>query len=252
MISNNNNSNTHTEALPNTNSSVLLQLYHYSQHSKPSATVKMLKNKNLYPELNVFRQQIEYETLNFHSSPYSCIKKKVALYKIIFFLLAVLFFGLGAIIYQKALYWSVAPLSYNQFFMIKNLICGICAFIGSLSLWIFGSMRAEQEASRHLLKLAHHKLNKSFARKRVEFGLHSLFLFGNAYKRSQALKQAYQDARHRMQRHYENLHHLFKRISTSSSINARVRELLCNQAILEFGDQMDHVVSSFKEIRALH
>lgn len=231
-----------------TNQSFPINLFHYYNQQTERPFFRLKKQQTgIYPELEIFRQQIEIEKNGHYQLPYSNVKRKVFTYKSIFMIFGLLFFLLGSLIYMKAVYWSFGHFSYNEFFIVKNLAVAFCGFIGSVSLWIARTMRTEIEAANQVLRRAKYKLGKVFARKKIEYGIQGLLTFGKKYEKSQALKHAYYEACDKFMHRYENLNYLFKRINHSSLLNAQTREHLYNQAILEFGDLTKEIIRDFKK-----
>jgi hypothetical protein len=214
----------------------------YSQ--KPLFTIKKPITAKSYPELEIFKHQIEIERKSPHL-PYTRVKKKVLTYKGIFLAFCMIFFFLTLLIFMKAVFWPFAHFTYSQFFIAKNLACALCALVGIFSLWIARTMRAETEAAKSVLRHARYRLNKAYARKKIEAGIKGIWAFGLKYQKSQVIKHSYHETYDKMDHHYEDLLHLFERIAQSSSLNAANREHLYNQAILEFSDKLKNVAMRF-------
>lgn len=237
--------NTNT-LLPSSNQILFHNLFDYNK-GRTFFSVKKPGYGKRYPELELFRQQIEIERRGAYQQPYSNVKKKVFTYKSIFTALGLLFLFLGIIIFMKAVFWSFGRFSYNEFFIAKNLACAFCAFTGFSSLWIARTMRTEIEAANQLLRRGRYKLSKAFTRKKIEHGLKGLFAFWNKYQKSLAIKHHYVETQDKLLHHYEDLKHLFERFERAGTLNSQTREHLYNQALLEFEDKINHVISIFKE-----
>lgn len=218
-------------------------LINYSQ--KPLFTIKKAISAKSYPELEIFKTQIDLERKS-PQLPYTRIKRKVFTYRSIFFGFCLLFFILTLIIALKACYWPFAQFSYTHFFILKNLACAGCTIIGLGSFWIAHWMRTEKEAALAVLRHAKYRLNRAYARKKIEAGIKGVFALGQQYQKSQVIKHSYHEAKDKMHHHYDELLHLFERIRVSTAMTERNREHLYNQAILEFSDKLRGVVNLFK------
>lgn len=218
-------------------------LLNYSQ--KPLFSIKKVISGKSYPELEIFKHQIDLDRKS-PFLPYTRIKKKVITYRWVFSAFCFLFFLLTLMIALKAVYWPFAHFSYIQFFIIKNLACASCSLIALGSLWIAHCMRTEKEAALAVLRNATYRLNKAYARKKIEAGIRGILALGERYQKSQVIKHSFHEAKDKMNHHYDDLLHLFERIRQSTNLTERHREHLYNQAILEFNDKVRSVVNLFK------
>lgn len=218
-------------------------LLNYSQ--KPIITVKKAITPKSYPELEIFKHQIDLEKKSPHL-PYTRIKRKVLTYKWVFLTLCLLFFFLTLTIAFKAVYWPFAHFSYTQFFILKNLVCALCVSIGLSSFSVAYLMKTEKEAALSTLRHARYRLNKAYARKKIEAGIKGMFAFGHQYQKSQVIKHSYHEAKDKMNHLYDDLLHLFERIHRTTNLTPQQQEHLYNQALLEFSDKIRTVINLFK------
>ncbi len=230
---------------------VLLNLYRHNKIVQKSIDIGKLRNGHRsYAELNLFRKQLAFEKIA-APLPYSSVRKKVLVYKTIFFLISIMFLSLGVLIFQKTNYWSIPHLSYAHFFIIKNIICAFCGFAGITGLLVFNSLNPAQEAIGQVVRNTKHRLLAVLKRKRVEYGVDGILTFGNAYRKLQFLKHDYNDANRKISTLEGDLQHLLQHIANSLALNAAGREHLYNQALQEFSDKLDLIVNSFKDTPVL-
>ena len=241
-----------TTTLNDKNQTLLLGLYQYSQSAKPIFAVRLSGLGKNYPELDLFRQQIEIERNGIFHLPYSAAKKKVLTYKSVFLVLGLLFLGLGVSIYLKTLAFSSLFFTIGAFHIAKNLICGICVMAGLGSLLICKSLRTEKEVINHLVRKARRNLAKIHARKRIENGIKTFFSFGAHYRKSQHLRHTHHEAHDKIHDLKEETFHLIERIAQAGHLNSHKKESLYNQALLEMGDKLEGILLQFRQFKLSH
>lgn len=200
-----------------------------------------------YPELHLFKSQIELDGNGPLHKPYTSARSSALLYRTIFLSIGILYFILGIFLYSKSLTWT-GSLLFGGPFWIKTFLLAVCT-ISSLYCIILGfRLRAENEAVKKAYKDSKARLANAHERKAVDHGIIGYTLFGREYRRSLALRQVYHEASEKLHEHVEETYLLVHRIARSGSFEEHQKEELLNQAILEFRDKADHIISSFKGV----
>jgi hypothetical protein len=215
--------------------------------TKPLFTVKLSDFGKSYLELDLFRQQVEWDRNNFLLMPFTATKKKILTYKSIFFGLGLLFFVLAVFIYMKTLAFPLAQFLLGSFHFARNLACGFCGFAGLASLLVCHSLSTEKEIVNNLSRKAHRDLSKLFIRKKIEHSINIFFNFGVASQKSNFLKQLYHETYDRIHDLKEETLHLFQSILMASHINGGKKEHLYNQVVLEMDVKLNNILLAFKE-----
>lgn len=221
------------------NKQLLMNLKEYSHK-----ITKIPTPARRFSELENFRQNIELAS----HLPFNISRRKVFTYKAIFYAFSLLFFVLGAIILFKLPMLTYSRILYIDGYVIKNVIGPISWMIGLASLWIGYGMSAQKEAALQVYRQAKYNLSKSYARKKIEFGITGFLHFGNRYIHASSLKQTFVETRDQIVNHLHETYHLFDRIAQAPNLNPRSREKLYNQSILEFSDKAERTLARFNEV----
>lgn len=215
---------------------LLLSIYQQSQE----AQVIQMPGRGRYEELELFRKHVEITT----HLPYTALKACVLRYRLIFLGLGVLFLILAAAVslttHSLPLIWTT-----GAFFTVRNLLTGVCVLFGIGAFGITATMSCEGEAAKRIGKRAQRGLVKAVSKKHVEMGLQGNFWRWNC-KKTASLTQAYKEALEKLRDQQDELSHLFDRIRTAGFLNARSREHLYNQALLEASEKAKALVQKFK------
>lgn len=200
--------------------------YHFPQNSAP------------FRELELFRSKIaSYQDVRY--GPYALFKKKTWVYKSIFIALAAFFLIFGMFILTKPLFWSFPLLTSEACLIIKYILTIICFGISFFIARVQTNMRPEREAVYHFIQFHKKQLTKKYQRKKFHLGVSSLFsLITNSPEGTQ-LQQTYRAMLDLLQDDKEEVFFLCDQIQRSPFLSYQSRELLYNQAILEFKQKLD-------------
>lgn len=218
-------------------------LMNLSQYSHKITKIPVPAGRR-FTELESFRKNIELA----QHLPFNNAKRKVFTYKAIFYAFSLLFFILGAIILFKLPMLTYSRILFVDGYVIKNVMGPMIWMMGMASLWIGYGMSTEKEAALHILRQAKYNLSKSYARKKIEFGVNGFMHFGNSYTNSSSLKQSYIEARDQIVNQLHETYHLFDRIAQAPNMHPQSRVKLYNQSILEFNDKAERVLQSFNNV----
>lgn len=197
-----------------------------------------------YPELYLFRNQIEIQQDNPQFKPYTITKSRVMLYRWIFLSIGFIYFILGSILYNKTLTWPCTFL-FGSSFPIKTFLLSFCSISAASSLVVGFSIKSEREAVKRLCRQFRQRVQKIYERKLVKFEVKRFLSFGREYRKSTAFKQLYQDALEKIEEYKEDAMHLLDGIAKSPSLDDRMKEELFNQAILELKDKMSLLTKTY-------
>lgn len=237
-----------TEPSPN-NKSFLLKLY---KSNKKPETLSKFKAKfaaktRHYPELEVFKVQLEEEQNAVHPDFFTEAKNKLFYYRLIFLGFALVFLILSCAVLSFSSNWS-----YTFFFdsniKAKWLVgwATISLTISSLACAYFPS--SLHEATRHIENKAKRSLRHIYEKQRIQNGLNSFLLWGAQYRKSSALRHIYQELLHKIHERGEETYFLLKKITKTTHLTRKARERLYNQALAELHDKLFFFVHDFKNL----
>lgn len=228
---------------------LLIDLYKFNQQNNgPVFKAKIAPRSQQYPELQLFKNQIEGEKKNFQNQCYALHQTKVRRYRVIFFLLGVTFLVLSACAFNLTMQW-------NHLFMagpvqlVKNVICTTSVLLSLIALAITYSLCVAKESTNTLVMKAKKRLAQIYARKRLEHGVTGSWFFGHKYRKCAALKEAYNEMWDRINERRDETLHLLYKINKTKSIDFKTKEKLFNQALSEMNDQLSMIVHTFKNIK---
>lgn len=211
------------------------------------APVQVYSNKNRsYPELHLFKSQIELDGNGPLHKPYSSAKASVLLYRAIFLSIGVLYFFLGIFLYSKSLTWTCSLL-FGSSFLVKALLCSVCAASSLYCIVLGFLLKPEREAVKKVYRQSKARLLSTFERKALSHGIKGYYLYGKEYRRALALRQTYNEAAEKMHEHKDEANLLVQRIAGSNTFDEAQKEELFNQAILELKDKLDNIICNFKD-----
>lgn len=218
---------------------------------KSTAPIPIYSSKrNSYPELHLFKNQIEVDGNGPLHKPYSKEKSNVMLYRTVFLSIGVLYFLLALVLFTKSLTWTCSVL-FGSCFLIKTVLCSLCSISSIYCIALGFLIKSEKEAVKKVFAQSKARLGKAYERKAVKYGIKTFFAFGDEQRKSLALKQIYFEALEKLQEYKEETMHILSRITNTDTLDGNKKEELYNQAILEFKDKMELVVNSFKTTNPL-
>lgn len=230
--------------------SLLLQLYKTSKNEKtqPLFRAKLTKKNQHYPELEVFKIQLEDDENHTRLPLYSEAKQKLFSYRLVFIGLALLFVLLTAVTYTLSFNWS-----YTFFFdstikgkwlltSLTSLLClsaFACAIIPS----------SLHEATRQVVGKAQKMITRIYKEQRVQNKFDAFMLWGERSRRSSALRHLYHEILDKVQDKGEETYRLLKKIAKTSKLSEKAKEHLYNQALAELHDRLHFAVNNFKNLQ---
>lgn len=214
---------------------LLIGLY---QHSLKDAVLQ----KQKYHELDLFRRNIEIEKSGPNHKPYQANQRQAFFYKMTFLGLAVIFFLLAVLVYKHSINWASYGLIFSSFYTAKIVMCSLCVFLGVVASGFGFAIKPEKEAAAKLSKKARQKLARIYRRNQTS----SIFSIGEKFLHYQAIKQAYQAALEKFNESKEVTYLLFHHIAASTGITYQERLNLYNQALLEYNDGLQTIITNFQ------
>lgn len=199
----------------------------------------MVTSSSCYEELNEFKLQIEDVI-----KPYHVHKRNAINYRLIFWLIGLVFINLMFITYFQNTNWFCGLYFFNCSFMRLSLsgICGIFA-IAALTLGIH--IRAEREAVGQLLRKVKQKITLIYSQQCSKRGLRRFLSLFKACPQIAGVKRAYHDAIEKIHEIKEHTLHLMYHIVQARGLDRTSKEQLLNQALLEMQDRLEAVVRKF-------
>jgi len=211
-------------------------------------TKSILKTQNLtYPDLNVFKKELEVQKNTPHHRPYSASKGRVTLYKLIFWAFAGIFTILGSAIYMKSFTWAVSFL-FGEVIQLRALLCFLCGTLAVSSGGVGFFLRPDREAKQQLAKEAKYRLRKIYHHQLIHHGVQGTLLFGEDYRKYSALRHSYQDTLDLVREKKKEARVLLDRILHSKSLDSETKEELSNQALLQLRDHLSEILKKYQSL----
>lgn len=202
-------------------------------------------NKNHYPSLTRFRQQLRSMEICALHRPYSQQKKSAAVYRTVFIGIALIFLTLMIIILCQKVAWFFSTFLNNHYFA-KGILCSICALFSIASLFIGINIRTEKEAVQFLWRRAYRRICRIHTRKRSGLGWKRFLAFFPDHKEKDTeIEHDYHDAVEKMHEVKEHTLVLLDQIRKSKQLDREEKENLLNEGLLEMRDQLNRIVASF-------
>lgn len=214
--------------------------------------VKLLKKKgpsvysirNNYPELQLFRQQIDVHTT--HQRPFTVHKKKIATYRYVFAALALFYFICGTVFFYKLSPYTTNFLIGSYSFLIKNAVCALCIVASILSIGVGYFLNVEKEAAHIIYQKARTKLKRIYTHNLAKIGFKRFISFGEGRQKLVHFKEIYHESLDKLHHHIDETNALIDRIVTSDSMDPTKKELLLNHSLLELEEKMKDVILKFR------
>jgi hypothetical protein len=200
--------------------------------------------RNSYPELQLFRQQIDVHTT--HQRPFTVHKQKINTYKFVFAALSLFYFTRGAVFFFKLSPYTTNFLIGSYSFLIKNAICILCLLASCISIALVFFLNAEKEAARMIYQKAGKKLKDLYHHNMSKIGLKRYISYGEGRQKLIRFKEIYHEALDKLHHYRDETNALIERITTSDSLDANRRELLLNHSLLEMDEKMKDIIQGFK------
>jgi len=228
--------------------SLLIDLYKYSANdSKKVIRAKISPQTKHYPELEIFKQQMEENKGSVKHHTYEVNSGKVFRYRLIFFAFGLLFLGLSLAVFQKNVAFTHI-LYGNIFSSLKSMVIVISLSFAFLSIGFGYSLCVAKEAAHQIAAKTKRRLLRAYTKKRIELGLAGLISYGWNYYKYSSLKQTYHSAYEKIEDQKEETVHLLKKIRNSNETDEKEKELLFNQAIGEMNQKLRLLVQNYKDL----
>lgn len=203
-------------------------------------------NKQQYPLLKSFKQEIELEKNSPENRPYTFLKPSILFYRIIFLTIGVIYFILALILLSKSLNWTCS-LIFGSSLAVKTTLLMICGGVSLISLYFGLFISTERESVKLTIRHAKKKLKKLYSH---QFGLFSSKRFLDTDEQNEKGGHIYQHL-HKVMEKLDRLQveciHLVDRISKSESMGEEQKEELFNQAIIELRFKLERMIDTFEQ-----
>jgi hypothetical protein len=233
------------------NKILLMKLFKLSKQNKnaslPHFSAKLTLRRKHYPELEIFKQQIEDEYASLHLPFYAFVNKRIFSYRLVFFGLSLFFLALLGIVYLQSAGWTYALAFGASWTQLKWVICSLCAALSAAAFYFGMSLSQAKESACTLTIKAKKTLQRLHNRKCIELGILSYISFGEEHRKKVALRQVYLEMIDTIHEHHEETLRLLERIARVDT-ESENQERLFNQAISAFYDQLTYVIQTFKHL----
>lgn len=230
--------NPKTKTIPSFHTSIPLAM-------KESAKITSISNKNRYPELTQFRQNLQEAGVepNYHLEKHA---KRAQLYRIIFLSLSGLFLALFSVILAQN-----ATALYSLFFgsrvLAKLIPCLFCGVFSVASFLIYYGIQVEKEAIHHSFRRFKSKLHRAYKQRRAKLGWRHFLAYFHLDQRATAEYIAFHEALDKMQESRDMALGLIDQIRSKKREDLESYEQLCNQAVAVMRDQVHAIIRSYSQ-----
>lgn len=202
-------------------------------------------NKEEYPLLHLFKDEIDIDKSSPQHKPYTFQKTPILVYRMIFLTIGVIYFIFVAILLSKSLSWTCG-LIFGNSLAVKSTLLSICGSISLSSILMGLCMTTEKETVKSAVRQAKKEIKRIHERKLTQNGVKRFFANEQDLRKSTAFKQHFQDTVDQLFFEQKEATRLVDRISKSDSMNREAREELFNQAIIELRRKLDHMIQVFE------
>lgn len=232
------------------NQSLLFKLYKTSKKAliNPiSIQSKSLQRVRHYPELQLFKTQLEEEHRHRHPHLYAEAKQKLFYYRVIFIALAFTFLALSSALNQFSFNWSYSFI-FESWFKAKWIIGSLSVLLAFASCACAYSLSSLHEATAYVTAKAKKTLRRIYNKQRIQCDVDVFFLWGENQRKSNALRHIYQEVLDKIHERGEDTYRLLKKIERTPSLASKEKEHLYNQALAELYDKLTFSMQSFKHL----
>jgi len=199
-----------------------------------------------YPELYLFKNEIDLEKNGQKKNPYQKAKSRIVLYRTIFFCLGVIYFFLAFILYSKSLTWACTVI-FGNCFLLKSFLITLSIGCSFFCIGFGFFINTEKEAAKKIFFQAKSRLKRAYENKSSKSGINIFFEHKEEFEQASELKDLYFDTLEKLQDDKEHTLHLLERIANKKSLDLEEKEKLFNQALLESKDRLDLLIRQFKQ-----
>ena len=218
---------------------MMKEIISIKNHSLPASVGKIN-----HRELDLFKKQKEINSFTIDNQPYTREKASVMFYRTIFFLIALLYLSLTAILFYNSFSWTLSfilgcTLNVRTFL---NFICLTCAFS---SFGLGYAMKAEKVAIKKAFQRAKDKLKSSYHKKAFKFNLKSIFSYVLEFRTQMIHRQHYKESLQTVVDYRDEAAFMMQTIKACPILDSNKKEVLLNQAIKEFSEKTEIMLESF-------
>lgn len=240
---------TNTQQNNTQNKCLLLKLYKTSKTAEvhPNFRAKLASKTRHYPELEVFKIQLEEEQNDKHPHLYTEAKQKLFGYRLVFLAFALVFIALFAAVNYLSFNWNYS-FFFDSWFKAKWVISSGITSLAIAALGCAFIPCSLHEATRHVVGKAKRSLKHIYEKQRLQHGISSVVLWGESYRKGSALRHMYNEVADKIQERGEDTYRLLKKIARTPALTKKAKERLYNQALAELHDKITFSVHSFKQL----
>ena len=203
-------------------------------------------NKQNYPLLNSFKQEIELEKNSPENRPYTFMKPSILYYRIAFLTIGVVYFILAFIILSKSLTWTCSLL-FGSSTAVKTTILMICGTVSTVSIYYGLFISSEREAVKVAIRKAKKQLQRLIGHKFSFYALKRMLHIEQNGDQSDILYHQFSKVYDKFDTLHIECIHLVDRIVKSESLDEQQKEELINQAIIELRFRLASIMDTFEQ-----
>jgi len=197
-----------------------------------------------FATLREFRDKISKKELS--SRPFTARKRVAQIYTVIFYAISSILLFLSLFVFLSSPNWFYA-MYVGHSWLIKALVGSFGVSLAAAAAAVAFHLRAENEAMIHLSSRIRRRLRQIYWLKATALSRQSGVDSNDTALRLKHLKAAYQDAKAQIDDSKDETNILLRQISRASFVNCKGKEELFNQALNELDNQLQQIMSAFRE-----
>lgn len=231
------------------NKPLLFNLYKSSKNFnvEPTFRAKLTQKALHYPELEIFKTQLEEELNDAHPHLYTEARQKLTSYRLIFAAFAFVFIIFSAAVYGLSSNWTYTLL-FDTSIKAKWIVSTLAALMSIGSLACAFMPCSLHEATNYVVAKATRSLTHIYEKQRIQNNLSFLSFWGENARKSSTLRHMYKDVMDKVQERGEETYRLLKKIAKTPTIANDAKERLYNQALAELHDKIRFAIHSFNQL----
>jgi hypothetical protein len=205
------------------------------------------RQKPALDELARFRQEMEDPDKSYELPVYQAKKESILLYRGVFALFALFFYGLAWFVY------NCNPSGLTQHIYENSLLLQKCSIafaslIGTTAAVASYVMNPERETISHLIKKARERILVTYKHEMAAIGSWKALLFSQSAKKFLLLKKAWSEAQHNIDHFKNESIQLLRSINDAKHVEKERLEKLRHEALVEFDHKLTQLVRDFEEL----
>ena len=197
-------------------------------------------------DVQKFRKRLEEQGRCASASPYTRQAARTLIYRLAFGVLGTLLLSLSLNVFIRNPNW-VCELYIGYCWLIKAIIGGLAAFLGSSAWGVTILLKTENEAILAMSAQTRQRLYRHYRSALAKHEAPPFWWIGTPDKKLVHLRYLYQEAKHKITDLRDAKRPLIRQRGQTKDMNESLREKLFNEALWELKVSFDEVTESFRQ-----